>query len=101
MDIRKRNLRSTNGNFQNVKLMIFREFVFLEETGEEKRRERNRYPGIRTQGEAAAGTKQARNEGRELGAREGVREGHGRGGGGREGRRRKSGGEECLQERHW
>jgi hypothetical protein len=35
----KRNLSSTTGNFQNVKLMIFREIFFFEETREEKRRE--------------------------------------------------------------
>jgi hypothetical protein len=76
-----------------------RDFYFWKK--QEKRRERNRYPGITTQGKAAAGTKQASKEGRELGAREGVREGHGRGGGGREGRRRKCEGEEYFQERHW
>jgi hypothetical protein len=39
MDIIKRNLSSTNENFQNVKLMIFREILFFwEETGEEKRK---------------------------------------------------------------
>ncbi len=62
MDIMKRNLSSTNGNFQNVKLMIFREIFFFGKK-QEKRRERNRYPGIRTQGKAAAGTKQGRKEG--------------------------------------
>jgi hypothetical protein len=37
---KKINLSSTNGNFQNVKLMIFREnLAFWEETGEEKRKE--------------------------------------------------------------
>jgi hypothetical protein len=62
IDVIKRNLSSTNRNFQNVKLTIFRGIFFF---GRNRRREEKEtdIQEFRTQGKAAAGTKQASKEG--------------------------------------
>jgi hypothetical protein len=79
----KRNLSSTTGNFQNVKLMIFRDIFFFEETREEKRKKQI------SKGKAAAGSKQASKQARKGAGSEGGSEGRTWEGWGREGRKEK------------